>query len=337
MVVQVACVGAGYFAQFHIGSWKRMSDAKLVGVCDLDPDRATAAGVAAFTNMQDMLGAVEADIVDIILPPFGQAEAIKVAVAAKVRLIICQKPFCTSFEEAREMTSLAARAGIPLVIHENFRFQPWYRVIKTAIDQGRIGQPLQATFRLRPGDGQGKDAYLDRQPYFRDMPRLLIHETGVHFVDVFRFLFGNPTHVYADLRRVNPVIAGEDAGFVVFDHADGVRGVFDGNRCLDHAADNTRRTMGEALFEGTKGAITLTGDGAVHFRAVGQQTQQQLLAPDNHDGFGGDCTHALQQHVVAAMTTDGALENEAADYLSVIAVEQAIYASAEQQRRVAVV
>ena len=42
------------------------------------------------------------------------------------------------------------------------------------------------------------------------MPRLLIHETGVHYIDTFRYLFGTPTAVHADLRRCNPVIAGED-------------------------------------------------------------------------------------------------------------------------------
>ena len=49
-------------------------------------------------------------------------------------------------------------AGVTLVVHENFRFMPWYRAIKSQIDEGRIGEVLQATFRLRPGDGQGPDA-----------------------------------------------------------------------------------------------------------------------------------------------------------------------------------
>lgn len=333
MDLRVACIGAGYFAQFHIGSWNRMPNAKLVGVCDLDPEKAQAAGVAAFTDMSDMLGATEADIVDIILPPTGHAAAIKAALAANPRAIICQKPFCTSLDEARAVTALAADAGIPLIIHENFRFQPWYRAIKEQIAAGRIGTPLRATFRLRPGDGQGAEAYLDRQPYFREMPRFLIHETGVHFIDVFRFLFGDATHVYADLQTVNPVIAGEDAGYVVFTHQDGARTILDGNRCLDHASDNTRRTMGEGLFEGTEGTLVLTGDGAVHLRAFGEVAQQLILPPDTHEGFGGDCTHALQAHVVAGLMTHTPFENLAQDYLAVIATELAIYEAARTHQR----
>lgn len=333
MSLRVACVGAGFFSRFHIGSWKRLTQVELVGVCDLDQTRAEAAGALAFDDLGEMLATVLPDILDIILPPAAQAAAIQKAIAANIRTIICQKPFCASLTQAQEMTAAAKDAGVTLIVHENFRFQPWFRFIKAQLDEGLIGRVLQATFRLRPGDGQGSDAYLDRQPYFREMPRLLIHETGVHYIDVFRYLFGEATHVYADLHQENPVIAGEDAGFVHFQHETGVRAVFDGNRCLDHAADNTRRTMGEGLFEGTKGTLRLTGDGAVSFRAFGEIAEQVLLAPDCHEGFGGDCTHALQEHVVTAILNDLPVENLADDYLKVIDVEQAIYASAETHKK----
>ncbi|MFT4916382.1 MAG: putative dehydrogenase, partial [Yoonia sp.] len=245
MTFRVACLGAGFFSQFHHDGWRRLQDAQLIGVADHDLGKATASGHPPFNDLQQMLETTQPDIIDIILPPTAHANAISVAVKFDLKLIICQKPFCTSLTEARAMTALAKANGIRLIVHENFRFQPWFRTIKLAIQDGVIGEPMQATFRLRPGDGQGPNAYLERQPYFRTMPRFMIHETGVHYVDTFRFLFGNPTALYADLRKVNKVIAGEDAGFVTFDHPGGVRSLLDGNQNLDHGAANTRCTMGE--------------------------------------------------------------------------------------------
>lgn len=335
MTLRVACVGAGYFSQFHIGSWKRMPGAMLVGACDLDIERARSAGVPAYSDFSLMLDEVKPDIVDIILPPAAHVNAIRtVLISGTAKAIICQKPFCQTEAEAEAMAGLAEAAGIPLIIHENFRFQPWYRKIKALLQDEAIGNVLQATFRLRPGDGQGPNAYLDRQPYFQKMEKFLIHETGVHWVDTFRYLFGPAQSVYADLRRVNPVIAGEDAGYVIFDHPGGVRALFDGNRSLDHAADNTRRTMGEAWIEGTQGVLTLRGDGRLGLRRFGHTEEETVLAPDTHDGFGGDCTHALQLHVVSGLIDDAPLENLAADYLNVIRTEQAIYRSAQTQRKV---
>ncbi len=335
-MIRVACLGAGYFSQFHLDGWRRLSQVELVGVADRDPDRAAASGAPAFNDAETMLTATRPDILDIILPPPGHAEAIRAGLAHGVRAIICQKPFCTSPQEARAMADLAESAGIPLIVHENFRFQPWYRAIRDSLAKGAIGQVQQATFRLRTGDGQGPQAYLDRQPYFRDMPRFLIHETGVHWVDTFRFLFGNPTAVYADLRRVNPGIRGEDAGFVLFDHPGGVRVLFDGNRCLDHAAENTRCTMGEALVEGDAGTLTLTGDGALHHRAFGATKTIRTLAPDTSGRFGGDCTFHLQAHVIEAFLEERPFENAARDYLDVQVIEAAIYRSAETGAKITI-
>lgn len=336
MTLRVACLGAGFFSQFHRDGWDRIAETEIVGVADHDHAKATATGHPAFSDLSEMLDTTTPDILDIVVPPSAHADAIRTALDHNVKLIICQKPFCTSLDEARTITALAKTKGVPLVIHENFRFQPWFRAIKTAIDDGAIGTPQQATFRLRPGDGQGPDAYLERQPYFQKMDRFLIHETGVHYIDTFRYLFGNPTALYADLRQINPVIAGEDAGVVMFDHPNGVRAVFDGNRNLDHAATNTRCTMGEGLFEGTKGTITLLGDGSVYLREFGTVAAKEIISQDNSGTFGGDCTFHLQRHVVDGLLTDTTFENEAEDYLAVIEIEAAIYRSARLMRKVEV-
>ena len=334
--IRVACLGAGYFSQFHYDSWARLNDVALVGACDLDADKARATGIHAFEKLDALLRAVQPDILDIIVPPSGHADAIRTALKHGVRTLICQKPFCTSRDEAEALTRDAEDAGATLVIHENFRFQPWYRAVKSALDEGHIGEVLQATFRLRPGDGQGPQAYLDRQPYFQTMERFLVHETAVHWIDTFRFLFGQPSAVYADLRKVNQVIAGEDAGYILFDHPGGVRSIFDGNRSIDHAAENHRLTLGEGLFEGTEGVISLKGDGSLWLRRKGATEPHALMPAQQWMGFGGDCVHALQSHVVAHLRQGAPLENTARDYLKVIAIEEAIYASAELAWKVSV-
>ncbi|MEM8776815.1 MAG: Gfo/Idh/MocA family oxidoreductase [Pseudomonadota bacterium] len=332
--LKVACLGAGYFSQFHLDSWHRINSVELVGVCDQDIEKARNTGIAAFDRLEHMLAETTPDVLDIIVPPTEHATAIRGAIAFGVAQIICQKPFCLNLHEAAAILEEANVAGSAIVVHENFRFQPWYRTIKASMIAGDIGEVLQTTFRLRPGDGQGPNAYLDRQAYFQKMPRFLVHETAVHFIDTFRFLLGDPSSVYADLRQVNPVISGEDAGYILFEYANGTRGMFDGNRHLDHASDNTRRTMGEALIEGNLGTLNLLGDGSVHHRRFGTTSSEEILPPDTRPGFGGDCVHALQTHVVSHLTTGTEIENRAQDYLRVLEIEEAVYASSEQGRKI---
>lgn len=63
---------------------------------------------------------------------------------------------------------------------------------------------MQGSFRLGPA------AYLDRQPYFQQMKHFVIHEAGVHWIDTFRFLFGDPTDAHADFRQINPPLVSPD-------------------------------------------------------------------------------------------------------------------------------
>ena len=69
--------------------------------------------------------------------------------------------------------------------------------MRRCLDAGLLGTPHAISVRLRPGDGQGAAAYLERQPYFQNMPRFLVHETAIHFIDAFRFLLGEVRAVTA--------------------------------------------------------------------------------------------------------------------------------------------
>ena len=173
-------------------------------------------GARAFTDAQAMLEATKPDLVDIVTPPPTHRELVALC-ASRGLPAICQKALAETYDEAAAIVSLAEAARTPLVVHENIRWQPWYREAKRLLDAGTLGVPHSVAFRLRPGDGQGPRAYLDRQPYFQRMPKLLVYETAIHWIDTFRFLLGEVEAVYARLRRINPAIDGEDAGYIVFE------------------------------------------------------------------------------------------------------------------------
>jgi predicted dehydrogenase len=229
------------------------------------------------------------------------------------------------------MVRLASDAGITFGVHENFRFMPWYREARRLLEAGALGLPHNVGFRLRPGDGQGATAYLDRQPYFQAMPRFLIHETAIHLIDVFRYLLGEVGGVFARLRRLNPHIQGEDAGYIVFDFESGAAGLFDGNRLVDFPADNPRLTMGEMLLEGSDATLRLDGFGRLWLKPHKGEECQHAYEWRN-EGFGGDCVHALQRHVVAHLLQGAPLENPGEAYLRNLEIEEAIYRSAQSGR-----
>ena len=338
--LRVATVGTGYFSQFHYDAWARIPEVELVAIADLDREKARACadrhGVArAFASAAEMLDAVAPDLIDIIVPPASHASLVAQALARRIP-VICQKPFCTTLAEAEATVAMAEAAGVPVIVHENFRFQPWHLKAREIIAGGTLGAVFGLSFRMRPGDGQGHDAYLSRQPYFQKMPRFLIRETGIHFIDVFRFLLGEIESVYAHLVRLNPAIAGEDTGIVLFEHAGGARSLLDANRLVDHKAENRRLTMGEMRVEGSSATLDLDGDGQVWLRRHGSNMIEAVDNPWPAKGFAGDSVLAFQRHVVAHLREGAPVANSARDYLRNLRIEEAVYASSREGRKIAV-
>jgi predicted dehydrogenase len=337
--LRVAGAGAGYFSQFHLEGWRAIPEADYVALCDSDEAKARALaqrfGIArVFASVPEMLDAVRPDLFDIATPPATHAALVAEAASRHIATI-CQKALAPTWAEAAAIVENAERAGIALAVHENFRFMPHFREAKRLLESGALGALHSVAFRLRPGDGQGPRAYLDRQPYFQQMPRLLVYETAIHFIDTFRYLMGEVEAVYAWLRRVNTAIAGEDAGYIVFEFAGGATGLFDGNRLNDHVAKNTRRTMGEMWLEGSAGVLRLDGDARLWWKPHGGEEREHAYDRGREDTFGGGACELLQQHVVRHLLEGAPLENSGRDYLANVKVQEAVYRAAAEGHRIA--
>jgi predicted dehydrogenase len=330
--LRVAGVGAGYFSQFHLAGWRALAgEVELVGWCDRDVSKVK--GLPAFSTVAELMEKARPDLVDIVTPPDTHLELVR-AVAGRGLPAICQKALAPTYEEAQAVVEAAEKAGTLLVVHENFRWQPWYREARRLITDRILGRLHSVAFRLRPGDGQGPRAYLDRQPYFQKMPRFLVYETAIHWIDTFRFLMGEVSGVYAALRRMNPAIQGEDAGYVVFDFTSGATGLFDGNRLNDHVAENPRRTMGEMWLEGEKGVLRVDGDARLWWKPHHAPEVEHRYDRGPLDTFGGGCCRALQAHVVSHLLRNAPIENRGREYLDNLRVQEAVYRSAAEGRRI---
>ncbi len=334
------CAGAGYFSHFQYEAWQRIDEVTITAMCNRDAGRAQAImetfGIENhYTDYREMLEKEHPDFVDIITPPPTHLEMCRVAADLGIH-IICQKPLAPTFEEAKRIVDGTGKAGIRFMVHENWRFQPWYREIKRLLEDGAIGKTIHAmAFRSRMGDGWGQDAYLNRQPYFRDYPRLLVYENGVHFIDTYRYLGGEIESVYAVLKKLNPVIAGEDFGVVVFNFTSGATGLWDANRYNESSYPNPRYTFGEFLVDGDGGSIRLYNDGRLTIQKLGSPETEHAYRHEDRN-FAGDCCHTTQRHFIDRLLDGRPFETSGPDYLRTLAVQDAVYRSAEKGRPVTV-
>ncbi len=316
MKLRGGIAGCGFFGRIQLEAWRRMPEVRIVAAADNDLERARG-DWRSYATGEEMLESEPLDFLDIATRPEAHLPLVRAAAARGVA-VICQKPMAPGWAQAIEMVRVAEAAGIRLMIHENWRWQPWYREARRLIRDGAIGSPVSYGFRARRSDGGGPGPY-PAQPYFIDMPRLLIHETLVHHLDTARFLFGEISSVFCQLRRINPAIRGEDQALILMTHGDGLPGLIDGHRYGDYPDSPP---LGEAWFEGASGALRVASSGDLwrDDRVVWRNTVT--------GGYRGDSVLSAQRHFIECLGSGSPFESGGREYLKTVAAVEACYRSA---------
>jgi predicted dehydrogenase len=323
-------IGAGFFAQFQADAWRRMHGVEMAAVADVAADKAhefaARHGIArSYDSAEAMLDAERPDFVDIATRPDTHLALTRLAAARGIH-VICQKPMSPTMEESIAMCEACEAAGVRLLIHENWRWQPWYREAKRIIDAGELGALKRFSFDWRTGDGNGPEPFA-AQPYFREMPRLIIHESLVHILDTFRFLAGELEVIGCETRRVNPVIAGEDWAEIHCAFKNGATGFIHGDRQTGPLPAPV--AMGSMLIEGAAATLRIAGDGQIFLTREGSAEERVSFEPIT-TGYKGDSVLATQQHLIECLATGRPCESEGREYLKTVSLVEHCYHLAPQ-------
>jgi predicted dehydrogenase len=321
-ILRGGIIGCGFFAGRHIEAWRRIPEVEIVAAADPRLDRAELFAKNIYRSADEMFDREPLDFVDIVTRVETHLPLVRLAVQRKIP-VICQKPIATDWPTAVEIVDTAESAGVPLMIHENWRWQAWYRVAHEMIVRADIGRPIGYGFRTRTRDGMGDEPYA-KQPYFRQLHRLLIDETLVHHIDTARFLFGEISSVYAQASRRNRNVAAEDQAILVLTHEEAVHGWIDGHRFLDPDPDGP--AMGDAFVEGELGAISILATGDVYLNNV-LAWKNEVTA-----GYRGDSVRATQAHFIDCLANGTAFESGGRPYLRTFAAVEAAYRSVAEAR-----
>lgn len=331
-----ALIGCGFFAQNHLNAWRdmRADGVELVAVCDLDPAKAKAAaqafGIArSYTDPAVLFAAERLDFVDIATRMETHEDLVLLAVSRGVRTIV-QKPLAPDWAACLRTVKAARAAGVPLAVHENFRYQTPVRLLRETLDSGAIGAATWGRIAFRTGF----DVYRT-QPYFHHERRLAILDTGVHVLDLARFLMGEVRHVSCETQRRNAKNAGEDTATMLLRHVSGAVSVVETTYEARQVPDPFPQTL--VTLEGGKGSIKLhedfrmavTSGGELAERTVGSPLLPWTAEPWH---IAQESVLLTQRAIIAAWRAGRDAETSGADNLKTFAVAEAAYTAAETGR-----
>lgn len=323
--LRVGMIGAGWVTAHHLAGWAAFPDrARVVAICDPDPAAVAARAEAfaipgRFASAEAMLAETELDALDVCSPRETHPAMVRLGLGRGLP-VMCQKPLAPDHAAA---VALAADVGttVPLMVHENWRFRPWYRLLRRWIDDGALGTVRQVRLDVLSSgmipDAAGLRPALERQPFLASLERFLVMEILIHHIDTLRFLLGEMEVDTALLERTGPASRGEDAAAAALHRvADGAPVFVTGNLATPGApplpSDSLRiiGSRGVATVEGP--VLTLTGE------------RTERVAFDSEAGYLHSYRDAIK-HFLDGLESGARFETGPADNLRTLALVEAIY------------
>ena len=279
--IKVGVIGVGFMGRNHALAYKKIPEAELVGVADVDSERSRAvadeAGVQSYTDSHDLLVESGAQAVSICTNDQFHVEPSLAAFHAGSHVLL-EKPIATTLEDADRILEAAEEAGRCFLVGHILRFEPRYLEAKNAVDSGEIGDVISVYARRLNHQG-AQDVLKGRVS--------VLSFLGVHDFDVCQWLTGSrASRVYCEsadglLRSRGYNV--EDQTFTT------IR--FDGGAvaCVEAgwALPNTHPRQADFALEviGTKGVInlelmssgiSLCGQDGLRYPRLGDALEKQL-------------------------------------------------------------
>ena len=217
---RIGVVGCGFWSGFQVAGWGELKCAPVVSVCDRERARAEALAARfgiprVYADAEELIARERLDVLDVITDPRAHEQLVRLAAGGGIP-VICQKPLAPTLAAAEGMVLACREVGVPLFVHENWRWQAPIRALKRVLESGVIGR----VFRARVDFISGFDVFAN-QPFLRELEQFILTDIGTHVLDAARFLFGEARSVYCRTQRVHADVRGEDVATLIAEMGDG--------------------------------------------------------------------------------------------------------------------
>ncbi len=189
-----AVLGTGSMGKHHIRVLKNV--VKELIICSNDEETGKALseeyGCKFYSDYNEMFEREHIDLVSVCLPTYLHRDASVAAMEHGIN-VLCEKPFASNADEAREMLELAKAKNLQLMIGHCERFTKRYEYIRRCVADGRFGKVLSYTSWREHGMPNWSVGSWLANPALSGG---IVRDTQIHDTDMIVGLFGAPKSVF---------------------------------------------------------------------------------------------------------------------------------------------
>lgn len=141
--IKIGILGCGYAGEMHGFGFRRLKNTDIVGVCDIDLERAKTLGkkleCTPYTSLTQMIKDKKPDLVSVCTREFQHYNQTIQLLEMGVD-VFCEKILATRYNHAQEMVFKAATLDRVLSVNYNYRFIAGFKKLKEIIDRKCMGE-----------------------------------------------------------------------------------------------------------------------------------------------------------------------------------------------------
>ena len=189
--LRVAVIGTGFWGKNQARVFSQLPQAKLMCICDANPETASAIGshfnVECTTDLDNLLSRRDIDAVTICTPTVTHSSIATRALEAGKHVLV-EKPMTNTVTEGNALLSLAKKKDLRIMPGHIERFNPAVAYLKSLVDEGALGKIMLLVAR-RVGRWPERIGDVG-----------VVRDTAIHDIDMARYIFADEVSaVYAQL------------------------------------------------------------------------------------------------------------------------------------------
>ena len=149
--LRVGVIGCGRISVRHLASVSAIDEIELVACCDIIRERAEAAateyGAKPYTSYEEMIEKEDLDVVHICLPHYLHCKVACYAFEKGID-VLTEKPMDIDLESAERAVEMAKEKGRLFGVIFQCRYNNSARLVKEALDSGKLGKIISARSTL---------------------------------------------------------------------------------------------------------------------------------------------------------------------------------------------
>jgi predicted dehydrogenase len=194
-------IGCGVWGDVHALTYSSSLNARLVGVCDSNKERAKNftrqyGASNTYNDIKDLLANPEIDAVSVVTPDFSHTEIVLAALEAGKHVLV-EKPLALTVEECKEIIKIRDNMGLKLMVNFANRWKTPFIHVRKMVESGELGKLMMINVKLND------TLYVPTKMLSWADKSSPLHFLGSHVIDLVRWITS------AEINRVYSVSRSE--------------------------------------------------------------------------------------------------------------------------------